>query len=752
MSIFQQQFYCSLICFTMFSIAASAGAETSIPKEAIESASSGSMEEIVVTAQKRQQSLLDVGISISVANEEAIRDQRITGVTDISMFTPNANVKETVPGLMPIITVRGVGLNDFNAANNPTTGVYVDEVSLSSLALLSSDFFDLERMEVLKGPQGTLYGRNSTAGALNIVTAKPNLSGFDARFSGSVGDYNLLEVDGMVNAALSDSAALRVAFKKIDQGEGYWENRTSGDDVGQRDVTMLRTQLLWEASDNAEILFKLEKLRGRSELGSAEFFGVVPTAAEANCPGKPGCANFLGYSDVDSDPYKGDWSIDPDYDLNETIATIKAEVDLDFATLTSVTGYIDFDRSYVSDVDASPMRILDFTNTDDVRQLSQEIRLAGETEQIVWQAGLFYSRDEVKTTYSGELQALLNTTTFTGAKLDANSKALFINVEWSLAEDWTLITGLRATKEEKSMVGSTIDLVTELPASFFSMTPFGAGPVTLASVDDSISDTSVDWKVGLNWSLADSTLMYMSASRGTKSGGFFTGVAAMNSQLIPYDKETLTAYELGIKGSLSEYGLSYDGSLFYYDYDDIQTYKSDNTGAVPVNRLSNVEGATIYGADLQLRWRSASVDGLSVVAGLGFLNTELESFTSQGTVIPKGNEQPEAPDFSGNIGIRYAFSVSEKVSGQFAVDGQYQSEVFHNAINTPLLASDAYNVVNARMQFYFSRDVELSIWGKNLADKVYVTQAGGGLALGNGFRVYGAPRTYGVTVTKFFAQ
>jgi iron complex outermembrane receptor protein len=708
------------------------------------------IEEIVVTAQKRQQSLQEVSISVSVASEEEIRGRRIVAVTDMTLFTANANVKEIAPGIMPIITVRGVGLNDFNAANNPATGVYIDEVSLSSLALLSSDFFDLERMEILKGPQGTMYGRNSTAGAFNIVTAKPDLDSFSARVSGTTGDLDTYDFDGMVNIPLSDSLGIRIAAKGIDQGEGYWTNGTTGDDFGQRDVKMGRAQVLWLPSDRTSILLKLEDQQARSELGFPEFFGVVPTATFGDCPGQPACSNFLGYSDTDNDPFRGNWSPSPDYNLNQFISALRVDVDYDFATLTSVTGAIDFDREYGADVDASPAQILDFDNTDDVQQFSQEIRFSGDKNGVIWQVGVFYAHEEVETIYSGQLQALLNTTTITSAEQESTTKAVFANAEWPLSSQLTLITGLRATKEEKSNVGVTADLATEAPMSFLSSTPQGSGPTVLAAVDDSIDDTSVDWKLGLNWTLEDSTLVYVSASQGTKSGGFFTGVATSNQQLIPYDAETLTAYEIGIKGLSEDYGLSYEASAFYYDYEDIQTYTSDQSGAVTVNRLSNIDGATIYGIDLQARWSSRSVDGLSVVVGVGLLHSELESFSSSGALIAKGNEQPGAPKNSANMQISYDFNIAEGYAAKFAVDGYYQSEVMHNALNDPLSRSDGYPIYNARLMVYFPDDLELSVWGKNLADKEYVTSTNSDLALGNGFRVYGSPRTWGITLTKFF--
>lgn len=708
------------------------------------------IEEVFVTAQKRQQSLTEVGISVAVASEQELRDRRINMVTDITLFTPNASIKENIPGLMPIITIRGVGLNDFNAANNPATGVYVDEVALSSLALLSSDFFDLERIEVLKGPQGTMYGRNSTAGALNITTAKPDLEAFGARLVAGAGSYDALELEGMLNVPISDSLGFRLAAKGIDQGEGYWENDFTGDNIGQRAVQMARAQLLWKPSERTDVLFKLENQRGRSELGSAEFFGALPTADTSDCPGQPACSNFLGYSDTDGDPFQGSWSVSPDYDLDQLIATAKINIDFDFATLTLVTGYIDFDRNYESDVDASPMRILDFVNTDEVEQFSQEIRLAGEMDNLLWQVGAFFAKDKVITTYGGQLQGLLNTTTFSAADIEAESQAVFANAEWLMTDNLTLIAGLRATQEDKSNNGFTRDLVSEFPGSGLSGAPFGSPPIVLASIDDEIDDTSVDWKLGLNWQLEDATLVYLSASQGTKSGGFFTGVATTSEQLLPYDAETLTAYELGIKGRANDYGLSYEASVFYYDYQDVQTFISDTTGAVTVNRLDNVKGATLYGLDLMVQWRPPVVEALTLSAGIGILDTELDTFDGANGAVPKGNEQPDAPDLTTNVAASYDFTVSDSLSAQLSVDGRYQDEAFHDALNDPLLASDSYWVFNARLSAYLEDQWEFIAWGKNLTNEEYVVQGSNQIPLGNGFRVYGPPKTYGITVIRHF--
>jgi iron complex outermembrane receptor protein len=478
-------------------------------------------DEIVVTAQKREQRLSDVPITISVADADAIKERRIEAVTDLVVFTPNVSVKENIPGLVPVITIRGVGLNDFSATNNPSAGVYVDEVSLSSLALMNFDFFDLERMEVLKGPQGTLYGRNSTAGALSIVTAKPDFNGFSGRVAGSIGNYQAKDIEAWLNLPASDTLAFRVAAKGIFQDKGYWLNQRLKRDIGRREVFLGRAQALWEPSETVDLLLKAEIQRGRSELGSPEFFGAfqtVPPTAGLTCPGSQGCTDFFGYRDTDGNPFSGNWSVRPDYDVDQLNLSARLNADLGIATLTSVTGLVKFDRQWGVDVDATPLRQTDFYTDDRVKQFSQEVRMANATDLVDWLVGGFYSRDRVQTSYDGDLQELFNTKSFSYANQLTKSAALFANGEWHLVDNVDLITGIRYTSEKRSNVGGTSDLVALAPGSALTNAPFGSRPIPLASVNGRISDKNWSWKLGVNWKPSSSTLIYASASQGVKSG------------------------------------------------------------------------------------------------------------------------------------------------------------------------------------------------------------------------------------------
>lgn len=721
--------------------------------QAAEASAPVELEAVTVTAQKRAQDTLDVGLNVAVITGQDLQARRVTQVSDLSTFTPNVDIKENIPGILPVVTIRGVGLNDFSATNNPSAGVYVDEVYLSSLALMNFDLFDLERMEALKGPQGTLYGRNSTAGAINVLTARPTFGGMEGRIAGSYGNYKAADLDGWVNLPVSDSFAIRLSGKIESQDEGYFFNRLQGGDVGRRDVQMGRAQFRWKPSEDLDVLLKLEVQKVRSELGGAEFFGLLkPVGAPASlvCPGSSGCTDFLGYRDTDGDPFKGAWSVNPAYDADQRAATLRISEDLGFATLTSITGYVDFKRRFGADTDATPFRQTDFIDRDRISQISQELRLSGATERSDWLVGAFASRDKVKMSYEGSLQDLFNTTSLSASNQTSKSAAAFGNLEYRLGGGVSLVAGLRYTWEQKVNAGYTKDLVSSCPGSFLTLAPCGVPPITLASVDATIDDTNWSWKLGLNWKPNPQTLVYGSVSQGVKSGGFFSGVATNSGQLKPYAPETLVDYEVGVKQRLPGAGLSWSGSLFYYDYSDVQTFIRDTSGGLPIQRLGNVDSAKIYGADLDLMWSPPALQGLDLTAGLGLLHTELGGFQSSSGPVAKGNELPDAPEVSFNLAAAYTAEVGHGLQAKVQVDGRYAGEMFKDALNDPLIATPSYWVWNARASLFSGADWEVAVWGKNLADERYVTQGVNQLPLGYGFRVYGAPRTYGVSFTKSF--
>jgi iron complex outermembrane recepter protein len=708
--------------------------------------------EIVVTAQRREESNLQVGLTLTALSGDAIAQQRIEQVLDLKGRVPNLDIKEQVPGAMPVITIRGVGLNDFGAANSPSAGVYVDQVYVASIAMMAFDMFDVERIEVLKGPQGTLYGRNSTAGALNIITRKPQQD-FAANATLGYGNYDTLDFETAVNLPLADSAALRFSAKTIQQNEGFWESRRlPGKTIGERDLTMGRLQLALAPGDSFDLNLKVEGVRSRSEMGQPEFFGTVNPLTGGTCaPILAGridnrqCTDFLGYTDTDGDPFKGDWAREGVYDIDNAGVTLTMNADVGTATLTSISGYVDFERTFDIDVDATPARELDFLESDAIKQYSQELRLAAGGERLDWIVGAFYSQDEVDIGIPGGHEDLFFTRTLVTADQDTKSAAGFAHGEWHLTDSLDLVTGVRYTWEERQYAGGTTDLN---PIGFSCLlsptcTPGFAGPFALTSVDETIDDRNLSWRAGLEYQPSQSELLYATISRGTKSGGFFSGISTTNLQLAPFAPEELTAYEVGFKRG---FGTAYlNAAAFYYDYSDIQTFIAVDIGPFIIQRLGNVDEARVYGLDLEATWAPSA--HLTLQASVGWLDAELGAFRTLTGDVPKGKELPNAPDLTLGALARYQAEFSAALGGSIQLDGSYSDSAFKDAINDPVIAQDSYVLVNARISLFdAARSWEVSLWGKNLGDEQYVAQ-GLNTGLGAGNRNYNAPRTYGASFT-----
>ena len=713
--------------------------------------------DILVTAQRREQRLTDVGASITALPDQLIEETRITQIENVAAAVPNVDIKEQVPGAIPVVTIRGIGLDDFSSTNSPSAGVYVDEVPLASIALMSSEIYDLARIEVLKGPQGTLYGRNSTAGALNIITARPG-NEFEGRVSAGYGNFETFDAEAMINAPLGETLALRLSARTVQQGHGYWRSRLlPGETIGERNIITGRAQLRWRPSPGVDVNLKVEGLRSRSEMGQGEFFGTINPLTGGLCaPVLAGrvdnsqCTDFFGYTDTDGDPFLGDWARDAFYDIDSWDATLRVEADLGGVRLRSITGYRNQERIFDIDSDATPARQVDFVQADEIEQFTQELHLSGRFGLADWLVGLFYSRDDVSVITPGNHLDLFATQTIIDADQQTESVAGFANVEWHLTDKLTLVTGLRLTWEEREYVGGTTDL-NPLGFSFLCIpaglcTPGVPGPVALTFRADEISDTNLTGRVALEYKPGERSLLYASASRGRKSGGFFSGITTDNRALIPYRPETLTAYEAGARAELADRKVLISGALFYYDYDDVQTFVRDDGGAIPVQRLGNIDHARVYGADLDIAWRPAK--GLDLFAGIGLLDTKLGAFATAAGPVAAGNHLPNAPSLTFNGRARYEFPVASGLKAILLGSARYSDGVFKDAVNDPLIRAGSYWLFDARLAIAAEDDEwEVAVWGRNLSDDRHVVQGLDVASLGFGNRTYNAPRTYGVSGT-----
>lgn len=715
----------------------------------------GTLAEVVVTAQKREQKVLDVGIAISVVTGEDLARLRVDEIDDLARHVSNMNVKKTLGATNPVVTIRGVGLNDFNANSNPTAGVYVDEVFLTSTAMMGFQLFDMDRVEVLKGPQGTLYGRNTTAGAVSFVTRKPTHE-FEAYARAGYADYRAFESEGAVGGPLGDALSFRLAAKYEDQGDGFSKDRISGNDFGAADRFAWRAQLQWEPSETLSGTLNVHGGTDRSNSYGIEHFGTQdPVTFDLCQPILEGrvdpssCVDFFGYSDTDGDPYKGDYDLLSRVDVQSLGASLHVAADLGAVTLTSITGYESLDRKQAEDFDGSPFRSVDSTWDANVDQYSQELRLSSNDSAINWLAGVFYSYDQVDTGAGNRFDSsdLFFTILSTDWRQRTESAAAFGHLEWPLNDALSLVTGVRYTWEEKQFLGGTTDLNPTGESCILDpgCAPGFVGPFALTSTDDRIDETELSGTLGLNYKPSESWLVYGSVGRGFKSGGFFGGITFSNAELAPFDSEKLTAYESGFKARLAGDTLQLSGALFYYDYQDIQTFVQVSTGGITVLKLDNVDKAEVRGLDFDLAWRP--IRGLELRTGVGYVDTELGAFVSELGPQPAGKQLPNAPKWTFDGLASYEWPVGAQYTMSVGVDASYTDSVFKEALNFGYLAAPSYWLTNARVAFGAAdAHWELAAWAHNLGDEEYIVDAFDN-GVGNGIRLFGEPRTYGLTLT-----
>ncbi len=792
-----------------------------------QSALSATLEEVVVTAQKRSQSANDVGITINAFTGDQLRDFGVLTAEDVAMLTPGLTVNETAATGVPLYTIRGVGFQDYSTAASSTVGLYFDEVSMPYAVMTRGLVFDTERVEVLKGPQGDLYGRNTTAGQINFVSNKPT-DEFEAGLIGSYGSYEAFEIEGFVSGALGDSARGRLAFKTSQSGEGWQESLTRDDELGEKDVSAIRGILQFDISDDVSLQLIGHYIKDESDnkantayngqdLGLADIDEVNLPYQPLNEYRLPSGSNFgetpPWYATDDNEA--ADWTnsftnnitgrtfdIRPQRD-NE-LAGIAARLDWNIGemTLTSVTGYNEFEREEANDWDGGFYNDSSNINTTDLEVFSQELRLSGVTGDVTWVGGVYYSKDEMDEYYhyfmsqsffgfgsaawgipSGfDVNPIQELDTIYSQETE--SAAVFGHVEWQFTDKWRLTLGARYTEEEREFEGCTRSADDGSLANFINAL-IGAtiGPGDCGTVDDRVDSPTffgaligtprinealplytetIDtdrWmgKIGLDYTINDDILLYGTVSQGFKSGGFNGANSNTISQILPYDEEVLTSYELGIKATLLEGSMQLNAATFYYDYEDKQEQEAAITPVGAISGLSNVPESEITGAEMDMQW--LPTDGLTITAGVAWLDTEIKEWNA---VVPipsfpevfredaSGAELPQAPEWSYNLMAQYEWPMGDSLVMEVAGDLSYTDETTGGI--RPEEATDDYTIYNARIGIGAANgEWRALLWGRNITDEDYYPSAYLG---GNGpyIRSYGMPRTYGVTLSYFFGS
>jgi iron complex outermembrane recepter protein len=692
------------------------------------------LEEIVVTAQKRDQNLQDVGVSVTAFTGDDLMNLNVLNGKDIAAQTPNVMFVDSGNSMTNILNIRGVSQNDFNPHQESPNAIYVDQAYLSILPASNFQLFDLQRVEVLRGPQGTLYGRNATGGLVQYVSNKPTeeTTGF---VDVILGEYSRERVEAAFGGSLSDSIQGR--FSGVWEHNDGWLKNDAGPDLQAADTYSFRGQLLFHPTDDTELLLQVTRGDGEKKQG----YGHTPTGFNADGLEfkLPAGVDFYGFGPgTDSTGYRNP-SKDPLHievdgksyyrpDLWNFNAILNHE--FDNVTLTSVTNYVDWGVSFSEDSDASPRFGINDTADSQSQQFSQEIRLNGESSSMRWLGGLYYLDISHKTEFTAigelgyldDLFAVLGVTnpgdidgdpTFGQTwgltddlvskwNQDTKSWAVFGQLEFDLTSSVTLIAGLRWTDDSKTY--------------YFNSREFYAGTETTSDPSYQIWGTNSykgkndqgDWsgKVQLDWHASDNTLFYAGVSKGIKGGGF--NAPTFGGPVTPFGQETLYDYEAGLKTTFADGAARLNAGIFYYDYPGYQAFSFVNLAGA-INNLD----ATSRGAEIEFTWSPAA--GLELLAGLSLLDATVKDVTlPSGRVVD--NKMPLAPDYTYNLLVRKSWDLGEH-SIMVQADYNYTDSYYSETLNNPAGEVDSYGIANARISYGSSNDNwQLSLNARNLGN------------------------------------
>jgi len=764
-------------CFVMLSVFAADAAAAEVRAQG-----SKVPEEVVVTARRRTERLQDTPIAITALSARDLEARNLTNLMEVGRYAPNVQMSVSPGGSgggnNAQIYIRGIGQTDFLFTTDPGVGIYVDGVFHPRTLGGVMDLLDLERIEILRGPQGTLFGKNTIGGAVSLTSEKPS-GEFGGYAAVTMGEYNRIDTRLSLDVPLiADTLAAKVAVVSK-RRDGYATRRdfVTGRRIaeqGDEDAQSARLALRWTPSDATVVDFVADYTTENEDSAPTTLVQFEPTAGLAplwnalvGTPnGLPMSTQFITRDPLDS------FATGPNSNQLEAWgAALTVEHDFETVTLKSVTAYREMDASFGRDGDGSPNEYV-HTDQDQLQdQFSQEFQLSGSLfdEKMNWLVGAFYfeefGRDEndvrLASGLFGALEALPAALICLGPggtppcaggagnpvnaaldidfdifnEIDITSYALFVHTSYDIDDRWSLNAGVRYSKEEKdytllhTRVNSGVPIIpfTEVNEEWDAVSP----------------------KLGVDYHITDQMMAYGSVSRGFKSGGF-NGRPTVAAEVDSFDPEFVTTYELGLKSELLDNRLRVNGSVFFNDYTDIQigSVSADaNNNLVLI--IDNAAEAEVWGVELEF---VAQVNEyLSFTGGIGYLNAEYNDVGSA-TDITESSEFVKTPEVTASLGVEYAHPLSDLGSLAWRIDGSYSAEVFQDVGNTESIAQGDLTLVSARVVFESASETwEASLFVTNLTDEEHILNGLQALAsFGTAEAVYGAPRQWGASLKVHF--
>jgi iron complex outermembrane receptor protein len=699
-------------------------------------AQTGALEEVIVTA----------------FSADTIQEAGINDTTDLAIMTPSLNANANSSPFTTRMTIRGIGTAQADPALEPSVGLFVDGVFMGRSGLGTSDLTDIERIEVLQGPQGTLYGKNANAGAISVITKRPNMEEFEGYVEASVGDYSMGKLTATGSGPLGDTLAYRLSGN-IHQRDGYYDN-AGVDDLNDADDWNIQGKLLWEPTNQLSLLLSAAHVDRDTNCCAADSIqGDAVNQALIN----------EGLSPDKNDPYDYDvaTNFQDAFSMESDLVSLHVEYDLDWGSITSITAWNDYD--YTSSVDADRSQLDQFflhNEHNEGDSFSQELRLDSSLgDNIDYQLGLFYydqttqRGDGSPAPFIGEdfitiadqqglpfpfpsISAIAQPGDYAAYKntWENETIAVFGQATWHLGERWHLTGGLRWTDEQReaqlfSETFSTAPLAPAIAFMNFVSTPIDA------KLDR--SSDNVDWLAKVAYDIGDNSMVYASASTGSKSGNF-NGVNGPPDER-EYDDEDTDSYELGLKSTMLDSTLRLNAAAFYTKVSDYQYQDQLPAG---IGTFVNTDGEVeVSGLDLQVD--AVPLPNLTLTAGLLYM---YDYEITEG--LRDGQDLPFTAEYSGNLGATLVFPLAD---GGLYIRGDYIYMDDHatNGGNADGLEDkdfDDRELVNAKIGWR-NDNWNISVWGKNLTDDEYAAQT----VITQGFSgqtsyFLAPPRTYGATL------
>ena len=774
---------------------------TSAPANA-DSSTGTTVGEVIVTAQKRSENIDKVPLSIQAFSGQALQNAGITDPSGLTQVVPGLTFSRSSANT-PIYTLRGVGFNTPNLSSTSPVGIYVDEVAYAYPFMSNGPLYDIERVEVLKGPQGTLYGRNTTGGLINFITGQPTQHP-EASLTGEIGNYDTYNAEGFVNLPVSSTLSVRLAGRTENSGEGWQDSISRDDRLGKKDRLAFRGTALWTPDPKLTVELTGSYWRDKSDTVATQAIVYRPEQAAFAIPGLAQAVrtNWTG-SEADWDP-TSDGSPRPKSNdqFYSGAARVTYKLD-DTYSFVSLTGYNHVDRDDYNDLDGTQYPVFGYLSTGSISSFSQEVRGVANFSRVSAIAGAYYSYDRITDNqvgyYSGSstgnlLQYLAQnvidpTNQLYSAQQYANgfdnyrnnlqerdrSASVFANADWSVTDKLKLTGGVRYTDDKleysdcsRDYNGDTLPIWNTSVHALVSMATGAppAPPVTpngcLAYTADftaiapyqkpTLEQSNVGGRISAQYSLTNNSLEYVTISRGYKSGVVPVLPANVTTQFDPARQESVTAFEVGTKTSFLDRRLRTTLAGYYYDYNNKQVFSEvPDLVFTALKRIVNVPESRVFGFEGDANFQITS--NLQVNGGFSYTNSDITKFVGYNTLGQQQNFASSPFPYTPTWQLNGAINYNRPVTSRFGVDGglevSYQSYETAALSNDPGLYVAPYALVNGTLGVYqLDHAWRATLFVRNLFNTYYWTDAD--VATDTVFRVPGMTRTFGLRLTYDF--